>query len=258
MYEITTSTALNELLFKLLNKRRYEFIYVSLGSKKNENTVTFRYPTRGLIKDCNSEYQMVPNFIRKKALNNNVLIIVIDDFHMVDLIKINLSILDNIEKQYRKIKTIIVDHIITFKSIYDYIGTIMDCVSYHKLDNNHFMLANFICFKQPNLLQSDFEKKLPDIIQKFLDSSYTYYHNCLYQWYSYAYYTYNYTYCYKQYNVHRLMSIQQLQTYMNKSFFDSYLDTNNQNIVSIYIKQFYKESDTKWEKFLENSICLHI
>ena len=256
MYETNTSSGLSDTLFKLFNKTRFDFVYVSLGSKKNENKVSFRYPKSGLIMDCNAEYQMVPKFIRNKSNNDNVLIIVIDDLHMVDLKKNNATILGNIENQYKKIKTIMVDHMITLESIHKYVGVILDCLSYHGIDNNQFILTNFICFKQPNVIQTTFEKGLPDSIQKFIVSSYADYENCLYQWYGYAYYTYNYAYCYKQYNIHRLMSIRQLQTFMNKSLFDVCLDTTNENTVTTYINQFYNESEKKWEKFIENSICL--
>lgn len=258
MYETTTSIGLSELLFKLFNKTRYDFVYVSFGGKKNEDKVSFIYPNRGLMMDCNSEYQMVPKFIRKKSNNDKVLIIVIDDFHMVDLKKTNVSILGSIEKQHNKIQTILVDHTITLESIHKYVAAILECLSYHGIDNSQFILTNFICFKQPNVIQTTFEKNLPDIIQKLLDSTYVDYQTCFYQWYGYAYYTYNYTYCYKQYNIHRLMSIRQLQTFMNKSLFVSCLATTNENVVATFINHFHKDSGKKWEKFIENSMCLHI
>ena len=54
------------------------------------------------------------------------------------------------------------------------------------------------------------------------------------------------------------MSIRQLLTFMNKSLFESCLTTTNENIVTLYINQFHKESGKKWEKFIENSMCLHL
>ena len=54
------------------------------------------------------------------------------------------------------------------------------------------------------------------------------------------------------------MSIRQLQTFMNKSLFVSCLATTNENVVATFINHFHKDSGKKWEKFIENSMCLHI
>ena len=220
MNKVSSLDIWREQLLSLFGKKTYHYVYVSLGSKINEENVTFSYPSSGITLNSNAEFQMIPMFIREQPKTNNILCVIIDDFHDNELAKTNNVLLEKITRK-------------------------------HKICSTRFMFTNFICFKHPNQLQLGFESKLPEVIQRSFNSFLNgYYKTCYYQWFNYAYYTYNYIYCYHDYNMLRLMSIQNLHMLMKTCIKNDTLNSTNCEIITNYTKELNYSTKKKWESFL--------
>ena len=255
MNKVSTFNTFREVLFQLFRENKYNYIYVSLGSKINEKTVLFHYPSSHLKLNSNAPYQMIPMFLRQQPETNKILCIIIDDFHDNELLEINNAFIDKTKNTYSNMSFITLDCIITIKSIQEYLTLIFDTLIYYKISPTRFMFTNFICFKSPNHLQIDFESKLIGTLEKiFNNANNGIYNICYYQWYNYSYYTYNYIYCYKNYSIHRLMFIQQLQHIMKNTIKNETLNNINCNIITNYIESCDDRIKSKWMLFFDNSI----
>lgn len=255
MNKMSTGNTFREKLLELFSKNTYQYVYVSLGSKINEENVTFSYPISNLSLISNAEFQMVPMFIRQQPETNNILCIIIDDFHDKTLAQINKLILNKITQNHNNISILVLDDNILLTTFKYHLLLLLNTLLKYNISPTHFMFTNFICFKHPNQLQLNFESKLPEVIQKSFDTiSDGYYQFCYYQWFNYAYYTYNYIYCYKNYNMQRLMSIQHLHSLIKSCIKNDYLNNTNCEIITNCAKTLNKQTDKKWELFVNNCI----
>ena len=255
MYSTHSIDSFGNCILQLRDTQSFDFIYTSIGSKKNEHRVSFHYPGTDLSLTTNATYQMVPQFIRDKDTTDKILIIIIDDFHNEELKRQNDCLLRDIQTIHPNIQFVIVNHILSLKSIENYLRIITDINRYYNLDPSHFMITNFICFKHPNQYQLDFENNIPPIIQHHLDTLQDgYYDNCFYQWYNYAYYTYNYIYCYKTFNLQRLITIQRIHTIIHTVIENDTLSHGNCDKITSHINTLSVSEQKKWDCFLNNSI----
>jgi hypothetical protein len=251
MNKVSSLDIWREQLLSLFGKKTYHYVYVSLGSKINEENVTFSYPSSGITLNSNAEFQMIPMFIREQPKTNNILCVIIDDFHDKELAKTNNVFLEKITRKHKNISTLVFDHAILLTNFKDHLSLLFDILVKHKICSTRFMFTNFICFKHPNPLQLGFESKLPEVIQRSFNSFLNgYYKTCYYQWFNYAYYTYNYIYCYHDYNMLRLMSIQNLHMLMKTCIKNDTLNSTNCEIITNYTKKLNHSTKKKWESFL--------
>ena len=182
MNKTNTQNRLKDILSNLFNNYNYSYLYISIGGKQNEERVNFTYPNNNLTLSSHAEFQMVPQFIRREP-EDKIIVVVIDDFHDEHLEKQTIDILNNCNKTHPNIVFVLVDHILTIESISIYLNAIIDSIE-HKLQPEQLMIANFICFKQPSLKQSEFENNISIQIQKQIDViSSGKYSACFYQWY---------------------------------------------------------------------------
>jgi len=255
MNKVSNIDIWREKLSSIFEKKTYDYVYVSLGSKINEETVSFSYPSSGIVLNSNAEFQMVPMFLREQPITNNILCVVIDDFHNKELAKTNEIFMEKITRKHKNISILILNGSISLSNFKDQLSLLLNILSQHKICSTRFMFTNFICFKHPNELQLSFESKLPEVIQRSFDSFLEgYYKTSYYQWFNYAYYTYNYIYCYRDYNIHRLMSIQHLHVLMKTCIKNDTLTSTNCDIITNYTKKLNNSSKKKWETFLNHCI----
>jgi len=251
----STVDTFRDKLLALLSKTTFHYVYVSLGSKINEETVEFNYPTSNLQLRSNAEFQMVPAFLREQPDTNNILSIIIDDFHDTRLTDTNHTFLRKMIQAHPNITYLIVDNNILLSTLKKYLSILLTILFQFKISPTRFMFTNFICFKHPNQLQLNFETKLPEAIQKSFNTiNNGYYNTCYYQWFNYAYYTYNYIYCYKEYYIQRLMSIQQLHNLMKACLKNDNLNSINCELITNYTRCKPKSIIRKWDSFLNNCI----
>jgi hypothetical protein len=255
MNRVSTLDLWREQLVNIFSEKTYHYVYVSLGSKINEANVSFSYPSSGIVLNSNAEFQMIPMFIREQPETNNILCIIIDDFHDKNLAETNNIFLETIRQRHQNISTLVFNERVSLTGLKDYLTVLLNILMEHKICATRFMFTNFICFKHPNPMQLTFESKLPEVIHRSFDSFCGgYYKNCYYQWFNYAYYTYNYIYCYRDYNIQRLMSIQHLHMLMKTCIKNDTLDSTNCEIITNYTKNLNNSSKKKWEAFLNHCI----
>ena len=243
---INTLQDLNKFLLPINSK--YDYVYISIGSKINENYVTFSYPYQNNTIATNAEYQIIPSFIRLQPDTNNILSIIVDDFHDETFYNWNISHMQNILKCHKNIKIVIFNQNITLKNITPIIKNLNDIFK-NTICPTHFLLCNFICFKSSNITELNFENELPNKIQKAMDFNYK---ECFYQWYGYSFYTYNYVYHYNSYHLQNMMNIRYITNILNKCLKSEQL--NIYNIESIEYKS-NKINDRKWVLFQDKSLC---
>ena len=179
-------------IFKIIPEYANELIYISIGSKFNElffdnydkNNKMYRTFT-------NTGYQMVPFFLcknskpRENVLCNSepckVLNIVVDIFNNEEEIEysktnINKSLFDKRTMDYGLDTTNITQFFINILEIRNemnphnidsqisFLGNLIDIISKkireNNVDNNNFMVCNYIKFKQPNTIESKFENNI--------------------------------------------------------------------------------------------------
>jgi len=186
-----------------LCKKKYTKIYVSIGSKWNESTYEYSQMYGNKEKrQTNSHLQMVPNFMKDR--HEKVILIVLDQFNDLENRTTNFGI---IQKQLNEdIDFIFYDDIDNIGVIQTFIKYMVDIVEINDLSPDNFMIANFIKFQHPNIIEYSTEKSSPDVIDKILKS--TIYSECLYVWFGYQENLYNMLYKYSRYkNMFRFTEI---------------------------------------------------
>ena len=243
---INTLHELNKYLLPINSK--YDYVYISIGSKINENYVTFSYPYQNDTIATNAEYQMIPNFIRLQPDTNKILSIIVDDFHDQKFYNWNISHMQNILKCHKNIKIVIFNQNITLQNITPLIKNLNDIFK-NNICPTRFLLCNFIRFKSSNQNDFNFEIELPKKIQKAMDLNYK---ECFYQWYGYSFYTYNYVYHYNTYHLQNMIDMRYIANILNK-----YLHKEQLNIYNIETIEYKlnNTNDRKWVSFQNKSLC---
>lgn len=185
MITIIKENILDSLRSKLANFE-YQYVYVSIGSKYN---VTYSKINDKNVK-TNANYQMLPNFTKKK----NQLIIMIDRFkeeqNLQDHIKfLNENIKDN--------TCILLNTYFDVNLIYDFLDVLLPKLFDHNINPTNFIIANYVKFLHiPNALERVSEKIIPSKIREYLNMFQDkVYKGCFYQWFGYnSYYLYSYIY----------------------------------------------------------------
>ena len=230
---------INTILNERFGKNEYKYIYVSIGSKWNQQTYDFKNRS-GQIKRrlTNPLLQMIPNFIKDRE---KTLIICIDQFSDMQNRMTNFSI----------VKTKLDDNtdFIFYDSteVQPLLQFIIETI--HVTPEN-FMIVNYVRFLySPNALEYKMENKLPYIIQKIVEP--TIYKECFYQWFGYQPNLYNMIYNYSRYK--QLICFSAIL-----HTFDTLLDCNLLSQENIeYVYNHYKSQFNTighFEMFLKNVV----
>jgi hypothetical protein len=172
----------------------YDYIYISIGSKINENIVS----KRGKIYMSNAFEQIYPGFLQYNE-THKILLIAIDDFRNREKQRTHKIKIDSILTP--NIKCYILNQICTDKFITSFFSYIFDELTILNFKAENIMIANFIRFLHiPNKKEETDEIMIPEMIQSLLNKDiYTPYEHCLYQWFGYKHYFYNFIYRYKKF-----------------------------------------------------------
>jgi hypothetical protein len=193
MNPITETTGITE--FKTVFERHtlsdYECIYVSLGSKYNEQFVEYKYiMSQTIRKRSNAEWQMLPGFVRCKK----TLAICIDRFENENAKSNNYSILEDTVSE--NITMIICDLDGTIQLFESIIGIIVQQLSIYKIHQKNVIIVNYIRFINPNHTENYLEETLSSSIYKIIEK--TIYDSSLYEWFGYQPNLYNIIYRYNE------------------------------------------------------------
>lgn len=197
---ISSVNALNARLDTLWSFRPYEMVYISYGSKYNDNHVTFSQQA-SIKYATNASYQMVPNFIRSRESIQHVLVICIDDFSNEDLLAKNRQIVRGVlSNQENNVDIILFDN--RGNNSLEFLCALTEyfihMVDYHNIDPKKCMFCNYIRHRSPNqdewALEQLIPKKIHELFEKF-----DRYSDCFYNWFGYSMFTYNFIYNYNRY-----------------------------------------------------------
>lgn len=192
--------------------KKYDHIYVSIGGKFNESTISLQkirhFPT-------NSHYQLIPEFLRNSIHEQN-LVLVLDEFTNQENIDINCRILETMKTPTIDI-ALFNTHISINESesgslsIDSIIESILNLAKKMEISSKNIMFCNYIVFCNPNQIEYKLEEMLPVSIQQIFDRPHNKeYTECFYQWYGATFYFYNLVYQYKKYCTMRLVFISEL------------------------------------------------
>ena len=229
-----------------------EYVYCSIGSKHNEDNSSFRYPSRDILEPSNAEYQMIPQFVRYK--HGNTLVIIIDQFTDEILYNNNMIILNNIIEMHNNIEILLVNHKFDCENMNEAIVPILSYLHESNIHENQFMLANYICFRTTNLLDTEMEDKFRNLLQSLLHNTLKgVYRKCFYQWFGYMYLFYDYIFNYNEYYIFAGLHINSLLSKCYTITKNKKLNNFNKKIIA---NNFINDDNLtqKWSYFLNNSI----
>jgi len=172
----------------------HKYIYISLGSKFNEETVYFDKTAHR----TNAPIQLYPMFLMHHGLNpdNEILVVSIDHYDKDNdkgNIESNRQIIKRQNDDNPQVKVILYDKNITVQSmtpLFDFI-----CNVIKDSDPNRCMIANYIRYMHPNHTENYLEQHLPNAILTALSEPFK---PRFYQWFGYHPNLYNTIYCYSR------------------------------------------------------------
>jgi len=241
---LTICKSLDEITASIANQK-YENIYISIGSKYNEE---FIYMTNKTGKQqptwSNAMEQIAPHFYREK---DNSLILCLDSFNPQEL-----------EKNISKIREIVLlSDIILYDSNNTSIRSIEEFISYmtnyfieKEIPPEKVLIANYVRFISPNHTENYFEENIPKVIYKGLTSSSAVSYNTrFYQWFGYQAHTYHLLFNYHNYKY--MVGYTNILYLLNDIYDEEYLSYSN-----IYMLQKInsKISPMYLEIFLKNTM----
>jgi hypothetical protein len=174
------------------DKERYDYIYISIGCKKNEQFINIK-KTRS-----NSEYQMFPQFLMNFK---NPLVLLIDNFKFKYDDMENMAIIQNWAKSkgndmesFRKTddeieinRTVyIIDYLFELNSLIELIKKLF--INLDNYNPQKWMVCNYIRFKNEylsNIEMRFYNKYIDNLKELYYDERYNKYFTNLYMWNGY-------------------------------------------------------------------------
>jgi len=162
----------------LYNKDIYDYIYISIGCKKNEDYInTKKTPS-------NSIYQMFPNFLLSFK---NPLVLLIDNFNLKYDDMGNMEIIKNwVNSGEFNMNVYIIDYLFDLNSIIELIKKLF--INLDNYNPQKWMVCNYIRFKNEHTLNKEvifYNKYIDKLKELYYDERYNKYFTNLYMWNGY-------------------------------------------------------------------------
>lgn len=233
----------------LWSNTNYDFLYVSIGSKWNEDTYEIA-GTNGkrLCRKSNALNQMVPEFLSclQEDHGAKILCICLDQFEDPRIKKRNQDIIETSGKKVDFIQHTDVG------SLEEFVYFLIEKLEEKSLDSSQFIIANYVRFlNTPNYIETLAESNIPDLIERVLSK--TRFSNCFYQWYGYQNNLYNIIYNYKDFKILLFVGVSHLINRFQGSLKDERVSIYNiEKIREHYEDMSYNEDVLN--EFLKHSI----
>jgi hypothetical protein len=225
----------------------YQNVYVSLGGKFNEPLVCYN----DIKMKSNSEYQMIPGYLRND--DEKSLVIIIDVFRDTANIEVNVKLLGSIIKDYSNIDVILLNNEITPRSLKNMIRTILSFAKIQNIHPSKYLFCNYIRFVSPNPIETVFEMKLPTKIQR-VHNEFPDYEGGFYQWYGQRIQTYNLIYNFKKYHFGWLSQHSRLSLLFQKYYDKTQINMGNTCLLMMQTEKvvdafLHNSFDITWATF---------
>jgi hypothetical protein len=193
LFETDLNTYAVTLTTVFAQQKKYEYVYVSIGSKYNQHDVYFYSYNSPLAKrvDTNALEQMVPVFLRIKPIDRNILVIVIDTFNTDNDIQMNRRLIQSILTE--NMDCILINMFCTNDNLHEFCSKLIAKVLLENIHESNCMICNYVKFlNMPNELEKVAEAVIPATVQSVLSRpDFNKYKDCYYEWYGYRNSLYN-------------------------------------------------------------------
>jgi hypothetical protein len=250
------------VLFKQINTlwdtHNHDLVYISFGGKYNESHITFNYPENisQLKYVTNASYQLIPQFIRDRDTEHKILVIAVDNFSDLSTFEKNVTIINNvISRDENRIDVVLFDRECSHDDISGIVEFMAGQMVNREIKEAYCMISNYIKYRHPNLLEQEFEERVPEIIQRVLNQPpFHRYSACFYNWFGNSVYTYNIVYNYKKYLLYSYYS--HVFPILDRNMSGLHLSCMNMAAIHSALTQPNVSSNQKthFDNFLQNSV----
>ena len=189
MVFITDSKNYITVIDNVFKNKSYHYVYVSIGSKYNQQDVYFYSSSMPLAKrvDTNAVHQMVPLFLYTKPSSKNILNITIDIFSSESEIQLNKRLIESTDID--NMDNLIINMSCNEETIKEFGEHILSKLMNFNILEPNFMLCNYVKFaNSPNPEELHAENKIPIYLENIFKDKYV---KSYYEWYGYKYNLYN-------------------------------------------------------------------
>lgn len=180
------------IIYNIFKNKIYDYVYVSIGSKYNQQDVYFYSQTMNVAnrRDTNALYQMVPLFLYTKPSSKTILNITIDIFRNDHELLFNKRLIESTDID--NMDNLIINMTCNEETIREFGETLLLKLLNNNISETDFMLCNYVKFmNSPNPEEIDAENNIPIYLEKIFKGEYLKYINSYYEWYGYKYNLYN-------------------------------------------------------------------
>ncbi len=193
------NTTYTKVIDTIFNKgKKYNKIYMSVGSKYNQTDVMFYSKNMPLaqMRSTNASYQMIPEFLRHSLPDTNILIIMVDIFNQGANFDYNKELL--LSKSTKNMDILMINMDCCDPKFVDMCTLILSNIKIQNISPSSFMICNFIKYmNSPNDNEHNAELTVVRSILTVLNNTdFKWYLDCFYQWYGYKYELFNFIYKY--------------------------------------------------------------
>jgi len=191
------NTTYTKVIDTIFNKgKKYNKIYMSVGSKYNQTDVMFYSKNMPLaqMRSTNASYQMIPEFLRHSLPDTNILIIMVDIFNQGANFDYNKELL--LSKSTKNMDILMINMDCCDPKFVDMCTLILSNIKIQNISPSSFMICNFIKhMNSPNENEYNAELTVVRSMLKVLNTyDFKWYLDCFYQWYGYKYHIFNFIY----------------------------------------------------------------
>lgn len=216
LLETTKETAI-DVIKDLLHQYSYAKIYLSFGSKYNEQQVIYNSPVIP-NRNTNARFQMLPAFLHDYPESDRILSICIDDFSNIDNKNINKRIIGSVIKG--SIDFVFVHWKLEVNDLHAFLCPFLQTLKDQDVHPDQLYCILYCKFMHPNMIEQTFSTKIRELaVSIFKDSLYR---NSLFIWFGYQPNMYNCVYPAYYSCIHYSYSICMIQNNFDSDAIRSY------------------------------------
>jgi hypothetical protein len=220
-----------ETIFDEHWKEKYDFVYLSFVS-------TFDISI--------SQYQLIPAFLQNSKHKDQKTLVIVFTHDSTNIKEQTDSIL---KKSSSDIDVWVISITISKQQIAELMHSITKQLFQKRIHPKQCMICNYYCFANPTGTEELFEKNMPLILQRCLNSYCdAIYADCLYQWFGYPKYTISLIYPYQKYKSHHLRNLAVVEKYCRQIPINGTINIHTFSVLILEIELANDKMTTQWFK----------